>query len=173
MKLAGLEPNEFTWNALITGQQIVEAVGLFRDMLVAGVKPNPVTITGLLPAFGSMGSNIASWNAMIECYGKHGMVDSAIELLDKMEEENIQPNQVTLTCVLASCNHGGMVNKGLTLFKSMRESQRVEIRHEHYACVIDILCCSGEMEEANDLIQELRTEVTDLMIGAFLNGCVV
>ncbi|KAI3756627.1 hypothetical protein L1987_56449 [Smallanthus sonchifolius] len=117
--------------------------------------------------------NIASWNAMIGCYGKHGMVDSAIELLDKMEEENIHPNQVTLTCVLASCSHGGMVNKGLTLFKSMRESQRVEIRHEHYGCVIDIICRSGEIEEAYDLVQELRTEVTDSMIGALLNGCVV
>ncbi|KAJ0816707.1 putative tetratricopeptide-like helical domain superfamily [Helianthus annuus] len=79
----------------------------------------------------------------IGCYGKHGLVDSAIELLDKMEDENMQPNQVTLTCVLASYSHGGLVNKGLTLFKSMRGSQRVEIRHEHYACVIDILCRSG------------------------------
>ncbi|KAK1429412.1 hypothetical protein QVD17_11621 [Tagetes erecta] len=117
--------------------------------------------------------NIASWNAMIGCYGKHGLVDSAIEMLDKMEEENIQPNQVTLTCVLASCSHGGLVDKGLTLFKSMRESQRVEIRHEHYACVIDILCRSGRIEEAYDLVQELHTEVTESMIGAFLNGCVV
>ncbi|KAL8263661.1 hypothetical protein R6Q59_021791 [Mikania micrantha] len=117
--------------------------------------------------------NIASWNAMIGCYGKHGMVDSAIELLDRMEDDNIQPNQVTLTCVLASCSHGGLVDKGLTLFRSMRESQRIELRHEHYACVIDILCRSGKIEDAHDLVQELGTEVTDSMIGAFLNGCVV
>ncbi|MFS7950240.1 putative tetratricopeptide-like helical domain superfamily [Helianthus anomalus] len=72
-----------------------------------------------------------------------------------MEDENVQPNQVTLTCVLASCSHGGLVNKGLTLFKSMRECQWVEIRHEHYACVIDILCRSGKIEEAYGLVQAL------------------
>ncbi|MFS7948577.1 putative tetratricopeptide-like helical domain superfamily [Helianthus anomalus] len=70
-----------------------------------------------------------------------------------MEDENVQPNQVKLTCVLASCSHGGLVNKGLTLFKSMRECQWVEIRHEHYACVIDILCRSGKIEEAYGLVQ--------------------
>ncbi|XP_076919943.1 pentatricopeptide repeat-containing protein At5g59600-like [Bidens hawaiensis] len=126
------------------------------------------TVFNIMPV-----KNIASWNTMIGCYGKHGMVDSAIELLDKMEDENVEPNQVTLTCVLASCSHGGLVNKGLTLFKSMRESQRVEIRPEHYACVIDILCRSGEIDEAYDLVRELGLEVTDSVIGAFLNGCVV
>ncbi|GJU04442.1 pentatricopeptide repeat-containing protein [Tanacetum coccineum] len=119
-----------------------------------------------------LSKNVASWNAMIECYGKHGMVNSAFELLDKMEDENVKPNQVTLTCVLASCSHGGMVNKGLTFFKSTRESQRVEIREEHYGCVIDMLCRSGKIEEAYDLVHELGTEVTDSMVGSFLNGCV-
>uniref|UniRef100_A0A251TRC4 Pentatricopeptide repeat protein n=1 Tax=Helianthus annuus TaxID=4232 RepID=A0A251TRC4_HELAN len=49
---------------------------------------------------------------------------------------------VSITCLKffpVLLSHGGLLNKGLTLFKSMRESQRVEIRHEHYACVIDIL----------------------------------
>ncbi|GJV93327.1 pentatricopeptide repeat-containing protein [Tanacetum coccineum] len=191
MSGAGLVPDVATWNAMICGfvqsGETVKGVELFREMLVAGVEPNPVTITGLLPGgnlilgyvkharnvFDTVSSkNVASWNAMIGCYGKHGMVNSAFELLDQMEDEHVKPNQVTLTCVLASCSHGGMVNKGLTFFKSMRESQRVEIREEHYGCVIDMLCRSGKIEEAYDLVHELDTEVTDSMVGSFLNGCV-
>ncbi|KAJ0945658.1 putative tetratricopeptide-like helical domain superfamily [Helianthus annuus] len=191
MLVAGVKPNPITITGLLpafgstgsvkNGKEIHGLV--YRTNMYANV----FVATALIDMYSKCGyakharnvfnvtpfKNIASWNAMIGCYGKHGMVDSAIELLDKMEDENVQPNQVTLTCVLASCSHGGLVNKGLTLFKSMRESQRVEIRHEHYACVIDILCRSGKIEEAYGLVQELRTEVTDSMIGAFLNGCVV
>nr|XP_043630514.1 pentatricopeptide repeat-containing protein At3g21470-like [Erigeron canadensis] len=159
-------------------------------MLVAGVRLNLVTSTALLPAIGSMGSvaegreihglifrtnmynnvfvasalidmyskcgcvkharvvfdtmpskNIASWKAMIGCYAKHGMVDSSVELLDKMQEENMQPNQVTLTCVRT---------------------------HGHYACVIDVLCRSGEIEVSYNLIHELGAKVTDSKVGALL-----
>ncbi|PWA54308.1 tetratricopeptide-like helical domain-containing protein [Artemisia annua] len=54
----------------------------------------------------------------------------------------------------------------------MGESQQVKIREEHYGCVIDMLCRSGKIEEAYDLVHELDTEVTDSMDGSFLNGCV-
>ncbi|GJY05267.1 pentatricopeptide repeat-containing protein [Tanacetum coccineum] len=69
MSEAGLVPDVATWNAMICGfvqsGEMVKGVELFRDMLVVGVKPNPVTVTGLLPAFGSSG--IAQ---SVNCYGK-------------------------------------------------------------------------------------------------------
>ncbi|KAF8398484.1 hypothetical protein HHK36_017413 [Tetracentron sinense] len=113
-----------------------EAMELFRDVLVMGLKPNSVTVAGLLPAYGCTGSlhrgkqldgliyrmgldiniftatalidmylkcgsvkearnvfdqiaikNVASWNAMIGCYGKHGMVDASIRLFERIEGE--------------------------------------------------------------------------------------
>ncbi|KAK9059137.1 hypothetical protein SSX86_021756 [Deinandra increscens subsp. villosa] len=191
MLVAGVKPNTITITGLLPAFGSTGSVNSGREIhgLIyrTNMHINVFVASALIDMYSKCGcikharnvfnitpfKNIASWNAMIGCYGKHGMVDSAIELLDKMEDENVQPNQVTLTCVLASCSHGGLVNKGLTLFKSMRESQRVEIRHEHYACVIDILCRSGKVEEAYNLVKELRAEVTDSMIGAFLNGCVV
>ncbi|PWA51218.1 tetratricopeptide-like helical domain-containing protein [Artemisia annua] len=152
--------NEFTWSALLTGYARVgdcdEVFSLFRkmseagDMLVAVVKPTPITITGLLPAFGSMGSinngkevheharnmfgtvwskNVASRNAMIGCYGKHAMV--------------------------------GWLTK-VTFYKSMRESQWVEIREEHYGCVIGLLCRSLKIEEAPDLAKKVVATLTKM-----------
>nr|XP_043629429.1 pentatricopeptide repeat-containing protein At5g59600-like [Erigeron canadensis] len=191
MLVAGVRPNPVTITGLLPAIGSMGSVDCGREIhgliFRANMYNNVFVASALIDMYSKCGcvkhardvfdsilsKNIASWNAMIGCYGKHGMVDSAIELLDKMEEENMQPNQVTLTCVLASCSHSGLVDKGLAIFKSMRESQRVEIRDEHYACVIDILCRSGEIEEADDLIHELGTKVTDSMVGAFLNGCVV
>ncbi|KAK9273002.1 hypothetical protein L1049_017809 [Liquidambar formosana] len=160
-----LVPDLVTWNAMISGfaqsHRAVEAMKLFQDMLVAGIRPNHVTVTGLLPVCGLMGSirrgkeiqcliyrmgfdanvfvasalidmyskcgsvkdaknvfdqipakNVASWNAMIGCYGKHSMVDSSIQLFERMQEEGIWANQVTLISVLSACSHGGLVEKG-------------------------------------------------------------
>ncbi|KZV56676.1 pentatricopeptide repeat-containing protein-like [Dorcoceras hygrometricum] len=115
--------------------------------------------------------NAASWNAMIGCYGMHGMVDSAIKLFEKMQEEEIQANEVTLNAVLCACSHGGQVEKGVEFFTSM-VSYNVTANHEHFACVVDLLCRFGRMEEAFYIVKQMPVlEGTNSVIGAFLNGC--
>lgn len=126
-----------TWNAVISefaqSKRANEALEFFKGMLVLGIKPNNVTVTGVLQAgeltcsiqrgreihglvcrmgldvdvftgsalidmYSKCGSvkdaralfevthikNVASWNAMIGSYGKHGVVDSSIELFQRM-----------------------------------------------------------------------------------------
>ncbi|RDX81580.1 Pentatricopeptide repeat-containing protein, partial [Mucuna pruriens] len=117
--------------------------------------------------------NVASWNAMIDCYGKCGMVDSSLTLFKKMQEEGLQPNEVTFTCVLSACSHSGSVQKGLEIFSSMNERYGIEVSMQHYACVVDLLCRSGRTVEAYEFFKALPIQVTESMAGAFLNGCKV
>ncbi|XP_047322394.1 pentatricopeptide repeat-containing protein At5g59600-like [Impatiens glandulifera] len=219
----GLVPDLKTWNAVISGfvqsQRLEEALRAFQDMFNAGVNPNHVTVTAFLPACGLAGlpligkavhgliyrmglsvnifvasalidmyskcgrlmearivfdktrvKNVASWNAMIGCYGKHGMVDSSLNLFERMKDEGVEANEVTFLCVLSACGHGSLVEKGLDIYKQMRPE---EVKEEHRACVLDLLCRSGRMEEAYEIVKEMKMEVTDSMIGAFLNGCKV
>ncbi|KAF3655779.1 hypothetical protein FXO38_14515 [Capsicum annuum] len=53
MSKEGLTPDLVTWNAMFSGyiqsRRSNEALSLLQDMLDAGVKPNEVTLTGLLP----------------------------------------------------------------------------------------------------------------------------
>ncbi|GKU94140.1 hypothetical protein SLEP1_g7669 [Rubroshorea leprosula] len=112
--------------------------------------------------------NSASWNALIGCYGKHGMIDSAIMLFERMQEEGIQASGLTLTSVLSACSHSGSVEIGLKIFRSMEKSYGIE---EHYACIIDMLCRAGRMEEAYELIKEMPFEVTESIACAFFHGC--
>ncbi|KAL9169049.1 hypothetical protein ABFS82_04G053700 [Erythranthe guttata] len=224
MSKEGLVTDLATCNAMISGfvqsQRAIEALDLFRDMLVSGfIKPNQVTLTGLLPACGMIGSirsgkeihcfiyrtnldinvfiasalidmyskcgsieearcifntiprkNTASWNAMIGCYGKNGMVDSAIELFEKMKTEKVEPNEVTLTTILCACSHGGLVEKGLEIFTSMGSLYGVEANNEHCSCLVDLLCRHGRMDEACEIVKRVEF-ATDSIVGAFLNGC--
>ncbi|WOH08779.1 hypothetical protein DCAR_0728227 [Daucus carota subsp. sativus] len=213
-----------TWNAMISGfvqsKRTIEAVKLFKDMMVAGIRPSHVTVTAVLPVCGLMDSvrrgkeihgfiyrmelymnvfvasalidmyskcgtvidarnvfetipikNVASWNAMIGCYGKHGLVDSAIQLFERMTTEGMQPNPVTFTCVLSACSHGGFVDKGLEIFRSIRKCYDIEASQEHYSCVVDLLCRFGRMDETYDFVKEMPLAVTESIIGAFFNGC--
>ncbi|KAF2309229.1 hypothetical protein GH714_001277 [Hevea brasiliensis] len=131
MKLEGWEPNDFTWNTIITGYarkgDSDGALALFSRMKREDLVLDLVTWNGMISGFvqaqrlGSVkdarnvfektpqDKNVASWNAMIGCYGKHGMMDSLIELFDRMQVEGIKADEVTLASVLSAFSHSGSV----------------------------------------------------------------
>ncbi|KAK6925693.1 Pentatricopeptide repeat [Dillenia turbinata] len=115
--------------------------------------------------------NITTWNAMIGCYGKHGMVESSIRLFERMQKVGIHPNEVTFVSILSACSHGGFVEEGIKIFKMMKKDYTVKLCKEHYNCVIDLLSRSGMMDEAYHLLKENKLELNDSIVGAFLNGC--
>ncbi|KAM7273377.1 hypothetical protein ACFE04_028041 [Oxalis oulophora] len=189
MLVSGVKPNQVTITGLLpacgsTGfvQSGREVHGLIYRM---GLDVNFFVASALIDMYSKCGSikfarnvfdsipikNVASWNAMIGCYGKQGTADLSIQLFERMRKEGIQPNEVTLTCVLSACSHNGMVNEGLEIFRSMKEKYAVEVSVEHYACVVDMLCRSGKMVEAYGLVKEMHIDITESIIGSFFNGC--
>lgn len=189
MFVLGVKPNHVTVTGLLpacgfTGsiQRGREIHGLIYRM---GLDINIFVATALVDMYSKCGcvknaqnvferipdKNIFSWNAMIGCYGKHGMVDLSIHLIERMQEEGMRPNEVTFICILSACSHSGFVEEGLKIFRSMKESFGVKIGKEHYACVVDLLCRSGRMKEAYELLNEMPILVTESVIGAFFNGC--
>lgn len=192
MLVAGMKPNHVTVTGLLPACGLMGSIhrgkelhGLIYRM---GLDMNVFVATALIDIYSKCGSvryawdvfdripskNVASWNAMIGCYGKHGLVDSSILLFERMQAEGMQPNHITLILVLSACSHGGQVEKGLTIFKSMKENTYgVEISREHYSCVLDLLCRSGKMVEAYELFKGMSIGITDSIIGAFFNGCQV
>ncbi|KAL3647625.1 hypothetical protein CASFOL_008593 [Castilleja foliolosa] len=189
MLIAGIKPNQVTLTALLPASGIIASIGttgkeihgfIYRIKLDINV----FVASALIDMYSKCGNikaaqiifnttpdkNLASWNAMIGCYGKHGMVESAIGLFEKLHDEKIQPNEVTLTSVLSACSHGGLVEKGLEIFRSM-DKYGVEANIEHYSCLIDLLCRYGRMDEAYGIVNRVGLEITNSIVGAFLNGC--
>lgn len=189
MLVSGIKPNNVTVTGVLQAGGLTGSIQIGREIhaLVCrmGLHIDVFTGSALIDMYSKCGSlkdartlfeitrikNVASWNAMIGCYGKHGMVDSSIELFERMLEEGMRANEVTLISVLSACSHGGLVEKGLEIFRSMKERYGVKISKEHYACVVDMLCRSGRMVEAYDLLRQVPMYVTNSMAGAFRNGC--
>ncbi|GMH29340.1 hypothetical protein Nepgr_031183 [Nepenthes gracilis] len=70
-----------------------------------------------------------------------------------------------------ACSHGGLVEKGLEIFLSMKEKHRIVASKEHYACIVDLLCRSGRVEDAYELVKNMSIEITESIVGSFFSGC--
>lgn len=191
MLVSGVKPNLVTMTGLLPACGLMGSIQRGREIQGwihrMGLDINVFVASAVIDMYSKCGSvkdarnvfdmvqvkNTASWNAMIGCYGKHGMVDAAVELFERMQKEGMQPNEVTFTAVLSACSHGDLVEKGLMVFQSMQETHRILISNEHYACLVDMLCRSGKMEEAYELIRGMHIKITDSIAGAFFNGCII
>ncbi|KAG6773423.1 hypothetical protein POTOM_020701 [Populus tomentosa] len=117
--------------------------------------------------------NVVTWTTMISCYGVHGRAEESLEAFKKMKGFGFKPNPVTLTAVLASCSHSGLIDVGRRIFYSMQSDYGFEPTLEHYACMVDLLGRFGYLEEALGLVQRMKLEATASVWGALLGGCVM
>jgi pentatricopeptide repeat protein len=111
--------------------------------------------------------NLVTWTTMISCYGMHGKGEESVFLFEKMMNEGFRPNAVTLTSILASCSHSGLMDQGKKIFSSMISDYGFEPTAEHYASM-------GYLEEPLRLLERMKlSSVTGSMWGALLAGCVM
>ncbi|XP_010246108.1 PREDICTED: pentatricopeptide repeat-containing protein At3g12770 [Nelumbo nucifera] len=117
--------------------------------------------------------DVVVWSAMIVGYGLHGRGRDAIQLFHEMKHAGIEPNDVTFIGLLSACNHSGLVQEGWELFHCMKRDHKIEPRHQHYACVVDLLGRAGYLDEAYDFIMNMPIEPGITVWGALLSACKV
>ncbi|KAL9667633.1 hypothetical protein QQ045_001996 [Rhodiola kirilowii] len=115
--------------------------------------------------------NVISWNALIAGYGNHGRGSEAVEVFNKMLQEGMFPNHVTLLAVLSACSYSGLSNQGWEIFESMTKDHKIKPRAMHYACMIELLGREGRLDDALGLIEDAPFEPTVNMWAALLTAC--
>lgn len=116
--------------------------------------------------------NTPTWNSMIFGYANHNYCNEALELFNRMEQEEAEKiDHLTFTAVLTACTHGGMIELGKNLFKLMQERYSIKPRVEHYACMVDLLGRAGKITEAYEFIKAMPIEPDLFVWGAFLGAC--
>lgn len=112
--------------------------------------------------------NIVSWNSIIAGCAQHGRGKWALAFFSQMAKAGLHPDEITFTGLLNSCSHSGMLQKGKHFFKCL---SRYEVKLEHYACMVDILCRSGKLNEAEDLVNKMPMQANLSIWIALLSGC--
>ncbi|CAI9758801.1 unnamed protein product [Fraxinus pennsylvanica] len=111
-----------------------------------------------------------SWTVMINGYGVHGDGGAALKLFSQMRTRGFKPDKITYMSILSSCSHAGLVEQGKIIFSSMIQDGILP-GNEHYACMVDLLGRTGDLNEACELIQNLPQKPSANILESLLGAC--
>ncbi|MQM09524.1 hypothetical protein Taro_042399 [Colocasia esculenta] len=115
--------------------------------------------------------NVMSWSAMICGLALHGCGKEALALFECMKKAKVQPNEITFTGVLNACCQAGLVEEGRKYFHSMTEEFGLQPSIHHYGCMVDLLGKPGKLDEAYELIKEMKVEPNIVILTSLLASC--
>ncbi|KAL5994746.1 hypothetical protein ACLOJK_024799 [Asimina triloba] len=132
------ERNAVSWNAMIGNfvrfAQFCGALDLFREMVASGTRPNPATLSTLLPALVELeifnaGKEIHAYgvkigaesdvfvvNSLIDMYSKSGCLREATDIFYNMEVRNV----VTWNSMIANLAQNGCELEAITFVREMQ-----------------------------------------------------
>ncbi|RZB97992.1 Pentatricopeptide repeat-containing protein, chloroplastic [Glycine soja] len=153
-----LDNNIVSWTSIILGLWINNWCFVWKNGIC-------------LKQFFSVNHDVTAWNILLTGYAERGKGAHATELFQRMVESNVSPNEITFISILCACSRSGMVAEGLEYFNSMKYKYSIMPNLKHYACVVDLLCRSGKLEEAYEFIQKMPMKPDLAVWGALLNAC--
>ncbi|KAL5841583.1 hypothetical protein ACOSQ3_012186 [Xanthoceras sorbifolium] len=132
------ERSVVSWNALfssyVQGDFYKEAVDLFREMVLSGIRPNEFSLSSMINACASLGdggqgskihgyliklgydSDPFSANALVDMYAKVGNLEDAVAVFEEIN----QPDIIAWNAVIAGCVLHEHHDLALKLFQKMK-----------------------------------------------------
>lgn len=182
-------PNEVTFVAVLSACAQIGALesGRWVHSYIdnVGIKVNIQVGTSLIDMYSKCGSledarlvfnsmnnkDVIAWNAMISGYAMHGFSEEALKLLSEMCRIGLRPTDITFIGVLNACAHGGLIEEGWRFFRQMKDEYKIEPKVEHYGCMVNLLGRCGKLEEAYELIKNMKMEPDFVTWGTLLGAC--
>ncbi|EFJ05717.1 hypothetical protein SELMODRAFT_44307, partial [Selaginella moellendorffii] len=177
MDLEGVAPNRVTFITVLDACSLVPAFTPGRivhgEILNRGIPLDVVLGTSLVGMYAQCGHleyardlfdslpvrSLISWNCMISGYARGGHADQCLDLLQSMQIESAaSPCRSTIISILFACSHGGALDRGLELWRSMEMDLAIDREFDHYVSLLDLLCRSGKMEFARDVLEGMPYE---------------
>ncbi|KAL1565685.1 putative pentatricopeptide repeat-containing protein, chloroplastic [Salvia divinorum] len=115
--------------------------------------------------------DVSTYNSLISGLALNGKTMEAVAMFERMVNQGIRPTSISFVGVLNACSHGGFVDLGFKIFRSMRNDYGFEPRVEHYGCIVDLLGRAGKVHEAYEFIQEMGCAPDRIMLGSLLSAC--
>ncbi|KAG2610135.1 pentatricopeptide repeat-containing protein At4g33170-like [Panicum virgatum] len=115
--------------------------------------------------------DVVSWTAMVVGYGRHSEARKAVECFRAMVGGGFRPDSITFLAVLSACSRGGIVDEGLSIFRSMAEDHGIKPEREHCACLVYLLGHAGRLNEAETLIRKMGLQLDTFAWESLLGAC--
>lgn len=189
MRCSGVRPNQGTFVSILSAVSNLAALHVGRQIhqivSKSTYQSSPFVQSALVRMYAKCGEigvaremfdlseqkDLVSWNGMIASYAHHGCGKEALHLFEEMLREGFKPDDVTYVGLLSACSHSGLVDEGIELFGSAARDTSIELREDHYACLVDLCGRAGRLDEAANFIKGLQTEFSSSCLwGALLGG---
>lgn len=189
MESCGIEPDAVTIASVLPACGDLSALSLGRRMHEfvdrKNLRPNLLLENALVDMYAKCGSlrdarevfdgmnfsDVVSWTSMICAYGRNGQGRDAVALFAKMRDSGLSPDSVAFVSIISACSHAGLLEEGRHYYKLMTEEYRIVPRIEHFACMVDLLGRSGQVDEAYSFIKKMPMEPNESVWGALLSAC--
>ncbi|XP_062107846.1 pentatricopeptide repeat-containing protein At5g56310-like [Humulus lupulus] len=112
--------------------------------------------------------SVVTWTTMMSGLALHGLGREAIEMFSQMESALVKPNEITFIAILSACSHAGLVEMGRWFFNNMASRHGIQLKVEHYGCMIDLLGRAGYLQEACELVRGMPFQTNAAIWGSLL-----
>ncbi|XP_002980129.2 pentatricopeptide repeat-containing protein At4g02750 [Selaginella moellendorffii] len=114
------------------------------------------------------------WNAMLAAYAQNGHSTQVLELFFTMVLLGLKvpPDGASFLSILLACSHLGRVQTGWSCFVSMAMDYGLQPLKQHYNCFVDLLCRTGFLAEARELIQIMPFDADGVEWRSYLRSSV-
>ncbi|KAJ4818226.1 Pentatricopeptide repeat-containing protein [Rhynchospora pubera] len=189
MVSSGMKPNQSTFTSVLNSCSGLEALDCGKRIHATTVKISldldAFVGNSLVVMYSKCGNineslmafenicerNLVSWNSVIVGCAQNGYASLAFKLFDEMNQCLVQPDAITYVGLLMACSHVRMHEKGRYYFEMLKRDPSVEIRMEHYACMVDILGRCGKLGEAEQFIRNMPLRPNVAVWLALLGAC--
>ena len=187
--ILNVKPNESAVASILSASGSVSSLGRGESIhglaVRLGFEPRLITANALINMYGKCGEveaarsvfdrmtsqDLISWNSMLHGYAVNGRGFECFKLYEKLKEEGIKPDDLTLLAMLSACVHNRLPEKSKGFFQEMRSEHGIDPRLPHYSCVIELLCKLGQTKEAKDLVNLMPLQPDPVIWSSLLSGC--
>ena len=189
MRRANVSADHATFASVLRASANLASLSLGRQLhsslIRSGFMSNVFSGSALLDMYAKCGSlkdalqtfqempnrNPVSWNALLSAYAQNGDAEGTFRSFEQMVQSGFEPNSISFLSVLTACSHCGLVEEGLKYFDSMTRLYKLVPKREHYASMIDVLCRSGQFDEAEKLMAQMPFDPDEIIWSSILNAC--
>ncbi|KAK7301077.1 hypothetical protein RJT34_11936 [Clitoria ternatea] len=164
------------WTSMITGFALhgmsQQALHLFEDMRLAGVRPNQITFVGVLAACSHAGMVNEALNyfeimqkkykikpvmdhysCMVDMYVRLGQLEEAFNFIKKM---NLEPSEFIWSNLIAGCIIHGYLELGCNAAEKLLSLEPKDT--ETYALLLNIYLSAGRLEDVSRVREMMKEE---------------
>ncbi|MCO5585937.1 hypothetical protein L7F22_039872 [Adiantum nelumboides] len=169
----GIKPDKVTYFSAIKACATLAALGWGKRIHAAVKQTSFVTdiavTNALIDMYAKCGSlkdareafdqspkrNVVTWTVLLSGYAEQSDYHTAVQLFYGMQQESIKPDGLAFLSLLSACSHKGLVDKGLSHLKEMRDQYGILETLEHLDCIVDLVGCGGFFNVAEDLLETM------------------